>query len=280
MPDRSNQPLPSRRVWLKVTGIMKTVLSISSQVVYGTVGNSAAIPAMQSLGINVTGLATTILSAHPGFGPPRGGAPDEAMFADILAEVEKRGWLAGVSGILTGYFASRAQIEVVAALIKRLKTANRELIYFCDPVLGDDHTGLYVPEDIAGAIKTELLPLADILSPNRFELNWLGGMKINTVERGISAARAIGCGGVLVSSLPSGEDRLVTAHVAGAECFQVETRLRDDVAHGTGDLLAGLFLAHVVRGRKPQMALTMSMEKLEKVLDHSAGRDVLDLTCL
>lgn len=252
-----------------------TVLAVSSQVVYGPVGNSAAIPAMESLGLTVLGLPTVLLSNHPGHGAPVRQAVAAGTMEAMLARLAGHGWLDGATGVMTGYFVDETQVGVAAAAIARLKRANPGLVYLCDPILGDDVPGLYVPEAVAGAIRSRLLPLADVIAPNRFELAWLTGADVTSPASAARAARGLArpC---LATSIPLGEDRIANMLVAGGSGWLVETRRRAHAPHGTGDLLSGLYLAHVLRGREPRDALARSVGTVEAVIDASRG-EALDL---
>ena len=262
---------------------MATVLAVSSQVIYGPVGNSAAVPAMRALGLRVLELPTVLLSNHPGHGAPVRQVTAPETMAAMLAQVESHGWLDGIGGVMTGYFADAAQVEVAAGLIARLKARRPAPVYLCDPILGDDRadgsSGLYVPEAVAGAIRSRLLPLADIVSPNRFELAWLTGRAVTGPSSAAEGARELAprC---LATSIPLGLEGIATMLIDGGAACLVETRRRARVPHGTGDLLAGLVLGHVLAGRGPREALALSLGALEAVLDASHGSDALELAGL
>ena len=252
-----------------------TVLAVSSQVIYGPVGNSAAIPAMESLGLNVLGLPTVLLSNHPGHGSVVRQAVAAGTMEAMLEQLAGHGWLDGLAGVMTGYFVDEAQVGVAAEAIARLKHASPGVVYLCDPVLGDDVPGLYVPETVAGAIRARLLPLADVIAPNRFELAWLTGADVTGPASAARAARGLAhtC---LATSIPLGEDRIANVLVGSDTGWMVETRRRGRAPHGTGDLLSGLFLAHVLRGLGNREALVRSVGTVEAVIDASRG-DALDL---
>lgn len=253
-----------------------TVLAVSSQVVYGPVGNSAAIPAMEKLGLGVLGLPTVLLSNHPGHGAPVRQAISADTMEGMLESLAGHGWLDGLAGVMTGYFIDPAQVEVAAEAVARLKEANSGLVYLCDPIVGDDVPGPYVPEEVADALRSRLLPLADVIAPNRFELAWLSGVDVTAPASAMSAARGLAplC---LATSVPVGDDHLANILVGGDRAWLVETRKRQHVPHGTGDLLSGLFLAHCLGGREGRDALALSVGTVEAVLDASAGADALDL---
>ena len=254
-----------------------TVLAVSSQVVYGPVGNSAAIPALSKLGLTVLGLPTVLLSNHPGHGAPARQVIAAETLEAMLGRVASHGWLQGLSGVMTGYFVDAAQVDVAARAIAALKADGPRLVHLCDPILGDDDPGLYVPEEVAQAIRSRLIPLADVISPNRFELAWLAGISVTGPASAVEAARRLAPPLCLATSIPLGADRLATMLIGSDSVWLVETRKRARVPHGTGDLLSGLFLGHLLGGREPREALALSLGALESVLDASGGADALDL---
>jgi pyridoxine kinase len=253
-----------------------TVLAISSQVVYGPVGNSAAVPAMESLGLSVLGLPTVLLSNHPG----HGAAVRQVIAADIMKAmldcIASRGWLDDIAAVMTGYFVDVAQVEIAAGAIARLKRARSDLVYMCDPILGDDEPGLYIPHEVAQAVRSRLVAMADIVTPNRFELAWLAGAEVTGPVLAVQSARGLAplC---LVTSIPLPGARLATMLIGSDTAWLVETCRRAHVPQGTGDLLSGLFLAHLIGGRDGRDALALSLGAVEAVLDASHGRDALDL---
>lgn len=253
-----------------------TVLCISSQVAFGGVGNAVAIPALERAGISVLGVPTVVLSNHPGFGPPTAMAMPADMLAAMLGRLIDNGWLDRCAGILTGYFVSAEQVSVVARAIRAVKRRNPSCIYLCDPILGDDHTGLYVADAVATAIKDELAGLADVVCPNRFELEWLAGMAVDGLAAAGRAAATLAPATVLGTSISTGQaDELVTAVIQAGSVDWVATARRSKVPHGTGDLLAGLFLAGLVGGASAGEALGLAVAQVDHVVAASEGSAVL-----
>jgi pyridoxine kinase len=248
------------------------ILSISSQVVWGPVGNSAAVPAMQALGHEVLGLPTITLSNHPGHGPPAGLRMPAEDMARILATLESLHVLGGLDALLTGYFASAGQVEEVARLLGRIAVP----FVLVDPVLGD-HGRLYVPLEVAEAIRRELLPRADVLAPNAFELAWLSGHEVKDEESAVAAARMLGVAEVLATSIPAEDGRLATLLVTPVEVHRVVTPKFAHVPHGTGDFLSGLYLGQRL-GHPPQHALAAAMKTLARAIAMSAGTPVLNVS--
>ena len=150
------------------------VIVVSSHVAWGGVGNRAAVFALERLGFPVVAVPTVVLPYHPGHGPGTRIVPGEGDFAKLLADVAAR--TPAAAAILSGYLATPEQADAVARLVAATKSHNPEALYLLDPVLGDDGA-LYMPETLLAAIRDRLLPIADIVTPNRFELAFLDGME-------------------------------------------------------------------------------------------------------
>ena len=259
---------------------MTQALSISSHVAYGPVGNSAAVPAMESLGLMVHAVPTIVLSCHPGLGRPAGLRVPAADLAAMLDALDGLGVLNACAGVMTGYFADVEQVNCSARIIRNRKKRNRSVQYLCDPVLGDDERGLYVPEPVAVAIRDELVPLADAITPNRFELEWLSGEAVADKDDATAAAGKLATPSVIATSIPGRRNHLLTMLIDANGWTQVETELRPSAPHGTGDLLSGLYLAHRLLGSDGPAALRASVTAIERVIEASAGSNVLNLAAL
>jgi pyridoxine kinase len=246
-------------------------LSISSQVVWGPVGNSAAVPALQALGHEVLSLPTITLSNHPGHGQPAGFSTQPEDMARMLAALEALGALHGLDAVMTGYFASAGQVEEVSRLLARIEVP----FLLVDPVMGD-HGRLYVPPDVAEAIRDHLVPRAACLTPNGFELAWLTGRDVSDEAGAIAAARALGLREVLATSIPAEGGRLATLLITPDEVHNVTTPRLHGVPHGTGDFLSGLYLGERLV-HPPKQALAAAMKTLARAIALSAGTPVLDV---
>ncbi|PTE19497.1 pyridoxal kinase [Cereibacter changlensis JA139] len=251
------------------------VISIQSQVVFGHVGNSAALFPMQAAGLEVAAIPTVIFSNTPDYPTLRGRPLDPELFADLLLGARERGLPERADFIVTGYIGSVEVARMVADFVAGAKAAKPGLTYLCDPVMGDAGPGLYVPEAIADVIRDRLLPLADIATPNPFELSWLTGQSIATLAD-LEAARrllplptqarliATGCAlddtapGQIESVLlgPEGASRHPTPHLPIA-------------LPGTGDLFAGLIVAGLARGLALPAAIGAAQRLTSLALTHA-----------
>lgn len=254
----------------------RQILSISSQVAYGPVGNSASVPALQAAGFTVSQVPTIILSNHPGLGKPSGVKLPAAELEAILKSLEALGVLDTCLGVMTGYFASADQIKIAASFIREMKSKNASLYVLVDPVLGDDDS-LYVTSEVASAIRDDLLPLASCITPNCFELGWLSGKPVSNKAEVLIAAATLPCKEILATSIPLDADKLATLAITGSAYAETSGALKPEVPHGTGDFLAGLYLAARLNGYESREALKLSAGILDASISRSLGQPCLDI---
>ena len=237
---------------------MGQVITLSSHVAYGAVGNRIIVPALEALGICVTSVATLELPWHPGMNKAYGAAtrivPDEAAFATLLGNIAAAPWLGKIDAIVTGYLGAATQAPAIANLVTALKKANPGALYLCDPVIGDTG-GLYVPETTACAIRDQLWPLADIVTPNLFEFNWIMGTTANTPNDVTKAALTLQKRHVIVTSLQTGENEIANLLMTNGKASLVSNTVLSPTPNGTGDMLAALFLGYLVKGFAASEAL-------------------------
>ncbi|MET0677753.1 MAG: pyridoxal kinase PdxY [Bradyrhizobium sp.] len=256
------------------------VISIQSQVAYGHVGNSAAVFPMQMHGIDVIAVPTTLLSNRPGYPTIRGRVLDAQLVADLLLGIEERGAVDTAQMILSGYLGSPEIAAVVADFVQRAKAKNPALRYCCDPVLGDRGRGLFVHADIPPQVADRLCPLADVVTPNHFEFEYLSGAKAATTDQVIEAARALiarGPSTVVVTSAeltdtPVGEIETLAVERAkeAFKAWRVRTPKLPISPNGTGDLFAALLVSARVRGSDTPQALSHAASAIFAVLERTA----------
>ena len=250
------------------------VISIQSQVAFGNVGNSAAVFPMQMHGIDVVAVPTTLLSNRPGYETIRGRVLETELLADLLRGIEERGTVDTTQIILSGYLGSAGNAKAVGDFVARAKAKNPALKYCCDPVLGDRDRGLFVHADIPLLVRDLLCPLADIVTPNHFEFEWLSGAKAITINQLLKAARAFMARGTLVvtsaelADTPKGEIESVA--VERADAWRVRTPRLPISPNGTGDLFAALLTAAFVRGSTTPDALSHAASAIFAVLEKTA----------
>jgi pyridoxine kinase len=224
------------------------VIVISSHVAWGGVGNRAAVFALERLGFPVIAIPTVILPYHAGHGGGTRVVPPPGDLAALLGEAAAHAPAA--AAVLSGYLADAQQAGAVADLVAAVRSRNPGALYLLDPVLGDDGA-LYMPEAVLAAIRDRLLPLADIVTPNRHELAFLTGWKPVDNDGLIAAASQLGVDEVVVTSAFAGDGEAANLLVAGDAADLVKHRAFPGAPHGVGDLLAALYLAHRLGGTSP-----------------------------
>jgi pyridoxine kinase len=263
-------------------GRRMSVISIQSQVAYGHVGNSAAVFAMQMHGIDVIAVPTTLLSNRPGYPTIRGRVLDAQLVADLLLGIEERGAVETSRMILSGYLGSAEIAALVADFVARAKARNPKLAYCCDPVLGDRDRGLFVHADIPPLVRDRLCPLADLITPNHFEFEWLCGTRTTTSDQMIAQAQTLlarGPSTIVVTSAELEEtpnDEIETLAVerteGGLKAWRVRTPKLPISPSGTGDLFASLLVSARVGGADTPEALGHAASAIFAVLERTALR--------
>jgi pyridoxine kinase len=248
------------------------ILSIQSAVSYGHVGNSAAVFPLQRLGFEVWPIDTLQFSNHPGYGAFRGRVFEPQLIADLVTGMEERGALARCDAVLSGYLGDAATGAVVLDAVARVKAANPAALYCCDPVIGDSGAGVYVRPGIPEFFLERGLPAADILTPNRFELEHLTGRPAPSIETAVAAAQILRASGprvVLVTSLgrdDAPEDSVEMLAVEAGAAWRVATPRLPLSVNGAGDAVAALFLGHFLRTGEAGLALGATASSIFAIL--------------
>jgi pyridoxine kinase len=253
------------------------VLSIQSAVVHGHVGNSAAQFALNRLGREVWALPTVLLSNHPGHGSTAGRVTPAEELAALLGGLMARGFLDEAEAVLSGYLGAAENGMVLREAVARVRRANPHAPWLLDPVMGDVHTGLYVKPELVPFFRAALAE-ADITTPNRFELGLLldrpPPADLNAVR---AAAKAlVGPRIVAVTSALERDGRIATLLQTQARTWLAWTPYVAAAPHGSGDLFAALFLAHLLE-IDPLPALERALAAVADVLAASAGQKEMAL---
>lgn len=253
------------------------ILSLQSSVVYGHVGNSAAVFPLQRLGHEVIAVPTVLFSNHTGYGAWRGRVLSAEDVHDLVLGVEERGALTDVDLVLSGYQGSPAIAEVILDAVGRVKRANPAAVYACDPVLGNARSGCFVDPALPVLIRDRVVPAADLVTPNQFELARLtdavpdtGRCNLDEILDAATLLLGRGPRTVLVTSVdrhdqPGGTIEMVVATSTGA--WLVGTPRLGFVANGSGDVTAALFSAHLHASGNPAAALGRTAASVFGMLD-------------
>lgn len=250
----------------------RAVIVISSHVARGSVGNRAAVFALETLGHPVWAVPTVLLPWHTGHGPATRIVPSAEQFSALMADLQRAPWLGEVTAVLSGYLGDARQAADVAALVRQVKAQTPDALYVCDPVMGD-RQGLYVPIATAEAMRDILLPIADVATPNRYELDWIAGRKLHDMSEIVQAARELAPRRMLVTSAPGKTgghigNVLVTADAA----LFAEHRLISGPPSGMGDLTSSVFLARLLAGMTDEQALATTTATVYEMLARAAQR--------
>lgn len=260
------------------------ILSIQSWVSYGHVGNASAVFPLQRLGAEVWAVNTVQFSNHTGYGAWTGDVYSGEQIARLISGIAARGVFPTCDAILSGYVGDHSIGEAILDAVRKVKAANPAAIYCCDPVIGDDDTGDYVRPGIVDFLRNEAIAAADILTPNRFEVERLTGHACGTMaqaKQAITELQAMGPRCVLITSLATDDtpadalDMLVGE--AGAFHLLRTPRLGLSV-NGAGDAIAALFLFHRLKTGSAVAALEAAGSSIHGLLRRTAeagSREIL-----
>jgi pyridoxine kinase len=252
------------------------ILSLQSHVAYGHVGNSAAVFALQRLGVEVWPVHTVQLSNHTGYATARGRTFDAAHIRELTQGLRERDVLRQCDGVLSGYVGSAEVGAAILETVAEVKRANPRALYCCDPVIGDVERGAFVKPEVADFMRACAVPAADIATPNHFELEHIAGHIVRSVPDALAAIdvlRNLGPKTVLVTSLVTDEtpaDAIDLAACDEAGRYRLRTPKLPVAAHGAGDAIAALFLAHYLRTGTAAEAMTHAAASIFGILKRTA----------
>ena len=248
------------------------ILSVQSAVAYGHGGNSAAVFPLQRIGVEVMPVYTVNFSNHTGYGAWRGPLIAPSDVAEVIAGIEDRGVFPEIDVVLSGYQGSDGIGDVILDAVSRVKATNPNAIYACDPVMGNAKSGCFVAPEIPVLLRDRVVPSADIVTPNQFELGYLTDTQPDTLESTLAAADALRATGpevVLVTSVerPDREpDTIEMLAVDARGAWIVQTPLIPMKTNGSGDVTAALFTAHYRESSDAADALARTVSSVYDLL--------------
>ncbi|MEE2815346.1 MAG: pyridoxal kinase PdxY [Actinomycetota bacterium] len=251
------------------------ILSIQSAVAHGHVGNSAAVFPLQRLGVDVLPVYTVNFSNHTGYGAWRGPMIDPSDVREVVTGIEERGVFGQIDAVLSGYQGGEGIADVIIDAVARVKAANPDAVYACDPVMGNAKSGCFVAPAIPVLLRDRVVPVADIITPNQFELGFLTGTEPSDLEStlaSVDAAMAMGPSTVLVTSVerPDREQGTIEMLVANATgAWLVATPHLPMKANGSGDVTAALFTAHYTSTGDAKLALERTVSSVFDLLQNT-----------
>ncbi|MGJ8533425.1 MAG: bifunctional hydroxymethylpyrimidine kinase/phosphomethylpyrimidine kinase [Alphaproteobacteria bacterium] len=257
------------------------IIVLSSLVADGSVGGRLACFALERLGFPVWFVPTATLPRHPGRSPSVRTNTSAEFLQGCLADLSELANSQPIAAVLTGYMGDAQQIDIIAGAISNLKATHPDLLYLCDPVLGDGEQ-LYVTEETANAMRDKLWPLCDIATPNSFELCWLEG----AVDQSVTTAPALAD-----LSRTAAPQRIAVTSVAGlmkghignllatpdTPAILFEHLAMPHAPHGTGDLFAALLLGHYLLSGNWEKATERASAALFELTARAAKSGLHDL---
>jgi pyridoxine kinase len=229
---------------------------------------------MQRLGHEVWAINTVEFSNHTGYGTWKGKVLDTELVSELVGGLEERGVLGRCEAVLSGYLGDAKAGQAVIDAVKKVKKENPASLYCCDPVMGDTGRGFYVKPDIPDIFKNKLVPIADIVCPNQFELDALTGINTQTIDnavRAINMLHEMGPSIVLVTSFLKKEDEICMLASDRKNIFIIATPelpLGDSVA-GTGDMTSAVFLCRYLETKNLEKTLELCTASVFGVLETS-----------
>jgi len=250
------------------------VLSIQSHVVFGCAGNTAAVFPMQRLGREVWAINTVEFSNHTGFGEWKGKVLGAELTAELVTGLEERGVLNRCEAVLSGYLGDAGVAMSIADAVKKVRSKSSGAVYACDPVMGDIGRGFYVKPDIPGIFKKELIPLADIVTPNRFELEALTGINTQNISdtlKAVNILHEMGPSVVLVTSYKEKEGELSMIASKKNEVYKITTPELPfkKIVAGTGDMTMAVFLSRYLETKDLKKTLELCAASVFGILEAS-----------
>ena len=266
---------------------MTQIISIQSQVFHGHVGNSAAVFPLQVKGIQVAAVPTVLLSNHPHYPTMFGQVLAPDLVKGLLRGIEDRGLIESSNVLITGYLGSVENAKIVAAFAERACARNPQLLYVCDPVMGDDDLGLFVKEELVDVFRNCIVPLAHLITPNQYELQLLSNQVARSIDNVVSAMGSV---------CSTGPDRIV---VTGCVLEDTAPDIVETISHstagvsripaprlsirpcGTGDLFTALLVARLTAGQDLAQAAAGATGEVFAVLERTQeeGSSEMCLVC-
>ena len=243
---------------------MKRALVISSQVAASSVGANNSAYCLRRLGVETVILPTTLMGRHPGWGTPGGGVTPIAILSDIWSGIQAQKLF--FDAVLTGYMGSVENAQFASEVIQSVKAGNPEATIVVDPVMGDQGK-LYIPEDVAQTIMHELIPLADIITPNVWEFSHMVQKKFTDIKSIQKALLDYGGCALVTSVKHHGLIGALSYHSSGLTYFGHEQF--DRVPNGGGDALAGLLLAHTLNDIVDEEAARRAVSSVFEIMRHA-----------
>lgn len=250
----------------------KKIIIIHSKVAYGYVGSNTTSFVFQLAGYDVITVPTILLSNRYGLPTVGGGLVPSEVFEAILEGILQLNILDEVATIVTGYMGSSELVELTGQFIQKIKQTHPEIVYVCDPVMGDKPQGLYVKQEVPQAIMQHLVPLADVLTPNQFEIETMLSQKMHSYKQlvgTIEEHRVLQHKDILITGCRFREASQNILHIITKQDHRFD---EIDIEYvpvdppGTGELFAALVLLWSFRGFNYRACAKKASKQVQRVL--------------
>jgi len=243
---------------------MRTALTIAGSDSGGGAGIQADLKTFAALGVYGTCAVTAVTAQNT-----TGVTAWESVSTElVIAQIEAVGSDFAPAAVKTGMLATAAIVEAVAATIAELDLPNLVV----DPVMIAKDGSRLLQQDAIAAVVAELLPRAEVVTPNVPEATALVGFPIRTLDDMREAARRIRKLGPRVVVLkgghlppaPSDPDSCVDVVSSAHAEFDVRgARLATRHTHGTGCTFAAAITAALALGQPVEQAIRGAREFVE-----------------
>ena len=257
------------------------ILSIQSHVVYGYVGNKAAVYPLQSMGYDVWPVNTVQFSSHTGYKEWQGEVFSREHIKKVIQGIENIGAIAECKAILSGYMGSKDTCLEVVETVQRFKAQNSKIIYLCDPVIGN--INCYVKPEVLEFFKTSLH--ADIITPNQFEAEILSGISIKNIldlkavaayfhNLGINVVVITGIKNLteVANDLSTFVSDKINQHIIFTKEYDFKIPL-----NGTGDLFSSVFLGSYLVNNDAIEATKNALYYMDRVVKNTLNLGAREL---
>lgn len=263
------------------------ILSIQSKLVYGYVGSNIAELAIQLHGLDVIAFPTVYLSAHTGHQPIHGKVMSKELFDDLILGVDNLDLMNSVGCIITGYIGSLDILKSTAQYITRIKSSYPSTNYICDPVMGDNG-GLYIDEEVAQSYLNDIIPIADILTPNHFEFEYILGHTVRTECEALESVLQndiLRNKTIIVTSCEldiTAPDEIDTLILKDGISTRISTKRIDISTTGTGDLFTALLSCRLTEGKELVNAVKDATTIIKNALKYTVenNNEEMNAACL
>tara|TARA_Y100000590_G_scaffold28205_1_gene31668 strand:+ start:3175 stop:4014 length:840 start_codon:yes stop_codon:yes gene_type:complete len=255
------------------------ILSIQSFVSKGYVGNRAAAFVLERLGIEVWSIPTVLFSNHSGYGKVSGNSVDSCDIQSLFEGIAAIAGLSEIEAVVTGYIYNQDQVKIISNIIKQINISNIKQLYLCDPVVANER-GLFVDKNVAASVSEFLFPLANIITPNIYELEYFSGIKINSSQSLIEAAKFIlkyGPQALLVKSVKLKSGYLSNFLLEEGNVWSIEVPRFDGVMNGAGDVYAAILIAEIVKGKTLLDAFKKAVQASWEIIKNSKSNLEINL---